>query len=106
MLQAHSLSQSFIKFLESESAAPSPHPAVSGYIDPHTDPDKPSLATASLLSSSQPTHSNTQSQPDTSIAEPMSSSNSEGSMKILTNQIPSASQNSFQSSILKTVLAD
>lgn len=44
-----SLAQLFIKFLESESSThTSIAVPVSGYIDPHTDPDKPSLATAAL----------------------------------------------------------
>lgn len=50
-----SLSQLFVRFLESESTpgrpprSPSSPPTTpSGYIDPRTDPDRPSLATAAL----------------------------------------------------------
>ena len=62
-LQATSLSQLFVSFLESESTPHTqPHPPIlptaattvptptpPGYINPRTDPDRPSLATAPLL---------------------------------------------------------
>ena len=58
-LQSTSLSRLFVSFLESESTpVAKPHPPIlpttstatpPGYIDPRTDPDRPSLATAPLL---------------------------------------------------------
>ena len=57
--QGTSLSRLFVNFLESESTpVAKPHPPIlptsstatpPGYIDPRTDPDRPSLATAPLL---------------------------------------------------------
>ncbi|KAL5463237.1 hypothetical protein EMCRGX_G032117 [Ephydatia muelleri] len=57
--QPSSLSQLFVNFLESESSrqkglaptVPSP-----GYVDPKTDPDRPSRATAATLTRSPPSH--------------------------------------------------
>lgn len=58
-MQGTSLSRLFVDFLESESIpVGSPHPPIlptpstatpPGYIDPRTDPDRPSLATVPLL---------------------------------------------------------
>ena len=58
-MQATSLSRLFVNFLESESTPTTKaHPPIlptssaatpPGYIDPRTDPDRPSLATAPLL---------------------------------------------------------
>ena len=58
-VQGTSLSRLFVNFLESESTpVAKPHPPIlptsttatpPGYIDPRTDPDRPSLATAPLL---------------------------------------------------------
>ena len=69
-LQSSSLSRLFVSFLESESTpVAKPHPPIlptsstatpPGYIDPRTDPDRPSLATAPLLKPHPlptPTHS-------------------------------------------------
>ena len=58
-----SLSQLFIKFLEAEStppqtpASPTIPSSVVGYVDPRTDPDRPSLATAAIVGRPPPRHS-------------------------------------------------
>ena len=90
-MQAHSsLSQLFVKFLESESSrtthsTPPSTPTIPGYINPHTDPDRPSLATAPLLSPNpnltQPGHSSPAPQGKLKDAGLHHGSPSEGKLK-------------------------
>lgn len=108
--QGDSLSQVFVKFLESESVPKlKPHPlqspTTSGYIDPKKDPDRPSLATAAILRSPSSHHSN---------KTPSELYNSSISIpKLETSQFHSQSfgetqavVNSNQSSLLKNVLSE
>ena len=127
-----SLSRAFVNFLESESSpkdskepqtsipvASSSSHSVPGYIDPLTDPDRPSLSTVALLGplpGKGVQSSNPQScQEDVWL--PSASGDEQNKEKALsgvtntskqadTSLTHSSHANSFQSSLLRNILAD
>lgn len=106
-----SLSQLFIKFLESESTSRSSKAATSsqvltGYVDPLTDPDKPTLSTASLLGPALQAkgHNKSTDSPTTSVQTGNVVARTTQNIGVVQTQ--STSPLSFQSSLLQNVLTD
>ncbi len=118
MQSPSSLSHLFINFLESESSPkslPAQSPStthtdkVTGYIDPLTDPDRPSLSLLGSLSrpplENSPIQddlgaSNKRTDVEQNAVQPTVPPISIGQTNVLSNQ------NSLQSSLLKSILSD